>query len=168
MTSRTAPHSPRSLSARALALSALVAGLVWAGCSGLALAQQHTDKPVGYVKNVKGTASVTTLGKQVPAEPGTPLHQGSELRTDADSSMGVVFKDNTLMSFGPSTVLTVDEYLYEPAEGKLKLGARMGKGTLNYVSGVIAKLQPEAVTVKTPTGMIGVRGTQFLLKVDEE
>ena len=72
------------------------------------------------------------------------------------------------MSFGPNTQLTVDEYLYEPGKGELKLSARMGKGTLNYVSGVIAKLQPDAVTVKTPNGMIGVRGTQFLLKVAEE
>jgi len=141
-------------------------GMALASWSGLATAQDKA--PVGYVKNVKGTATVTTDGQVVQAQAGTPLHQGSALKTAAESSMGVIFKDNTLMSFGPSTELTVDEYLYEPGEGKLKLGARMGKGTLNYVSGVIAKLQPEAVTVKTPTGMIGVRGTQFLLKVVEE
>lgn len=145
---------------------------VAAACAGLVLsagaAMASESSPVGYVKNVKGTATVTTNGTVVAAQPGTPLHQGSALRTEAQSSMGVTFKDNTLMSFGPNTQLTVEEYLYEPAEGKLKLGARMGKGTLNYVSGVIAKLQPEGVTVKTPTGMIGVRGTQFLLKVDDE
>jgi len=141
-------------------------------CAGLVLwasaAMGSEGTPVGYVKNVKGSATVTTNGLAIEAQPGTPLHQGSVLKTGAQSSMGVTFKDNTLMSFGPDTLLTVEEYLYEPAEGKLKLGARMGKGTLNYVSGVIAKLQPEAVTVKTPAGMIGVRGTQFLLKVEEE
>lgn len=144
----------------------VAAGLAFSSWSGLALAQ--VGAPVGFVKNVTGTATVTTDGKVVEAQAGTPLHQGSSLKTAARSSMGVMFKDNTMMSFGPSTELTVEDYLYEPSEGKLKLGARMGKGTLNYVSGVIAKLQPEAVTVKTPTGMIGVRGTQFLLKVDEE
>ena len=151
---------------RSLPLVALAVTLALGSWSGLANAQDKA--PVGYVKNVKGTATVTTDGQVVQAQAGTPLHQGSSLKTAAESSMGVIFKDNTLMSFGPSTELTVDEYLYEPGEGKLKLGARMGKGTLNYVSGVIAKLQPEAVTVKTPTGMIGVRGTQFLLKVVEE
>ena len=39
---------------------------------------------------------------------------------------------------------------------------------MNYVSGVIAKLQPDAVTLNTPTGTIGVRGTQFLVHVEEE
>ena len=145
---------------------ALVAAFALVAWTGVAAAQDKA--PVGYVKNVKGTATVTTDGLVVPAQPGTPVHQGSALKTDALSSMGVMFKDNTMMSFGPSTVLTIDEYLYQPGEGKLKLGARMGKGTLNYVSGVIAKLQPEAVTIKTPTGMIGVRGTQFLLKVSED
>jgi hypothetical protein len=160
-------HTPSArLSTRFLMVPAFAAGLALACWAGAAVAQDKV--PVGYVKNVKGSATVTTDGQVVEAQAGTPLHQGSSLKTEAQSSMGVMFKDNTMMSFGPSTQLTVDEYLYEPGEGKLKLGARMGKGTLNYVSGVIAKLQPEAVTIKTPTGMIGVRGTQFLLKVSEE
>ena len=158
MSTPTTRPSPR--------LFLVAAGLAFSAWSGVALAQ--ATAPVGFVKNVTGAATVTTDGKVVDAQPGTPLHQGSSLKTAAQSSMGVMFKDNTMMSFGPSTELTVEDYLYEPSEGKLKLGARMGKGTLNYVSGVIAKLQPEAVTVKTPTGMIGVRGTQFLLKVSEE
>jgi hypothetical protein len=147
-------------------LSTFGAGLL---CLALASAATAMEKaPVGHVKTVKGVATVTTDGQVVNAQPGTPLHQGSALSTQAGSSLGVVFGDNTIMSFGPNTSLTVEEYMYEPSAGKLKLGARMGKGTLNYVSGGIAKLQPEAVSVKTPTGMIGVRGTQFLLKVDEE
>ena len=155
--------SPFRIPGGAFAAVACAGLMLWTGA-----ASASEGSPVGYVKNVKGTATVTTNGQVVEAQPGTPLHQGSALKTEAQSSMGVTFKDNTMMSFGPNTQLTVEEYLYEPADGKLKLGARMGKGTLNYVSGVIAKLQPEAVTVKTPTGMIGVRGTQFLLKVAEE
>jgi hypothetical protein len=80
--------------------------------------------------------------------------------------MGVTFKDNTVMSFGPGTEITVDEYLYSPSRDDLKLSARIARGTLEYISGVIAKLKPEAVAIKTPTGTIGVRGTHFLVKVD--
>lgn len=123
--------------------------------------------PIGYVKTVSGEASVTTAGSTVKAAPGTPLQQGSVLRTSAKSSLGVTFQDNTLMSFGADTEVAVDEYLYQPSQGKLKLGTRVGKGTLNYVSGVIAKLDPNAVSVKTPTGIIGVRGTEFVVKVEE-
>jgi len=122
---------------------------------------------VGYVKTVTGQAWVTTIGQRVPAVPGTAIMIGSQLKTQPQSTLGVTFKDNTVMSFGPDTELTVDDYLYEPAQGQLKLGSSLAKGSLNYVSGVIAKLKPDAVTVKTPTGIIGVRGTQFVARVEE-
>lgn len=122
--------------------------------------------PVGYVRTVTGTAYVVTLGKPVAANVGTPVMQGSVLKTGADSTLGVTFKDSTMMSFGPETELKVDEYVYQPTEGKLKFGSSLVRGTLNYISGVIAKLKPDGVSVTTPTGMIGVRGTQFVAKVN--
>lgn len=125
------------------------------------------EAPIGFVKTVSGDASVTSAGKKVNAAIGTPLYQGSLLKTGPKSSMGVMFKDETVMSFGSDTEMQVDEYLYAPAQGKVKLGSKLTKGTLNYVSGAIAKLQPDAVSVKTPTGTIGVRGTQFVVKVEE-
>jgi hypothetical protein len=129
---------------------------------------QTAAEPVGYVKTVTGDAWVTTAGLRVKAEPGTSVQLGSQLKTGKAATLGVTFKDNTVMSFGGDTELTVDDYLYAPAQGQLRLGASLSKGSLNYVSGVIAKLKPEAVSVKTPAGIIGVRGTQFLVKVEEE
>jgi hypothetical protein len=123
---------------------------------------------IAYVKTVSGEAYVISANNKVPAKPGTPVFIGSQLKTAGKSSLGVTFKDETVMSFGPDTELTVDEYLYAPSQGKLKLGSKLAKGSLNYVSGVIAKLQPDAVTVTTPSGTIGVRGTQFVVKVEEE
>jgi hypothetical protein len=124
-------------------------------------------EPVGYVKTVKGEAWVTTSGQRVKAAPGSAVLIGSQLKTAPAATLGVTFKDNTVMSFGPDTEMAVDEYLYSPAKNELKLGTRLSKGTLNYVSGVIAKLKPDAVSVKTPSGIIGVRGTQFVLYVEE-
>lgn len=128
---------------------------------------QGAAEPVGYVKTVTGDAWVITNGESARAQPGTAVMTGSQLKTGNKASLGLTFKDDTLMAFGPNTELLVDEYLYEPAQGKLKLSTRLLKGTLNYLSGVIAKLQPDAVTIKTPTGIIGVRGTQFVAKVED-
>ena len=125
------------------------------------------DLPIGHVKNVTGEASITTGETKIKAEVGSPIHQGSVLQTGKKSSMGVTFKDETVMSFGADTVFKVDEYLYSPAQGKLKFTSNLAKGSLNYVSGVIEKLKPDAVSVSTPSGIIGVRGTQFLIKVEE-
>ena len=147
---------------------------VWRTLSGAMLATlpllslaQAAPEPVGYVKTVAGEAWVITNDQRVKAQPGTPVLLGSRLLTSREGALGVAFKDNTRMSFGPDTELTVDEYLYAPAQGQLKLVTSLGKGSMNYVSGVIARLKPEAVTVKTPSGIIGVRGTQFVAKVED-
>jgi hypothetical protein len=123
---------------------------------------------VGYVKTVKGEATVTTAGQTVKAAVGTPLQAGSIIRTGTNASLGVTFKDNTVMSFGPDTELSVDDYAYAPNKGNLKLGASLAKGTLAYLSGAIAKIKPDAVSVKTPTGTIGVRGTHFVVRVEPD
>lgn len=122
--------------------------------------------PIGYVKNITGEATVTTKGDIIRAKVSTPVYQSSVLNTRAQSSMGITLKDATVISLGPETEFAIDEYAYVPAKNKFKLGSRITKGSLNYVSGIIAKLQPDAVTVTTPSGTIGVRGTKFVVKVE--
>ena len=134
-------------------------------CTAGSAAAQETGV-IGYVMKVSGEATVISDGKAVPAAVGTPVMQGSTLRTGPGGALGVTLKDNTVMSFGPNSELRVDEFLFAPARNELKLTANITRGTMNFISGVIAKLKPEAVQVQTPTGTIGVRGTHFLVKVD--
>lgn len=137
-----------------------------AAVAALAAAPARAE-PAGYIKNVTGEASVTSGARTQPAAPGMALAAGDTLRTGADGSLGVVLKDNTVLSFGPQTNFTLDDYRFEPAQGLLKLGASIGRGSLHYVSGTIAKLRPQAVEINTPTGVIGVRGTRFVVVVQE-
>jgi hypothetical protein len=137
-------------------------------CATLALPAWSEEAAIGYVKTAVGDTSIINGGVTARAEAGTPIQRGSTLKTGAKSSMGVTFKDETVMSFGPDTEITIDEYLYVPAQGKLGLVAKLAKGSLNYISGVIAKLRPEAVSVVTPSGTIGIRGTRFAAKVEEK
>ena len=75
----------------------------------------------------------------------------------------VITLDDTRISLGPNSELTVDRYVYEPAQGLFDLVARLYRGTAAYLSGAIGKLSPESVQFKTPTATIGVRGTSFLV-----
>ena len=122
--------------------------------------------PIGYVKTLTGEATVTTNGDIISAKVGTPIYQNSVLNTRTHSSMGITLRDATVISLGPETEFAIDEFVYVPAKNKLKLSCRLTKGSLNYISGIIAKLQPDAVTVTTPSGIIGVRGTKFAVKVE--
>jgi hypothetical protein len=122
---------------------------------------------VGSVKTVTGDAVVIDSGRAVKAQPGTPIRKGNTLKTAPASSMGVTFTDNTVMSFGPDTELTVEEYLYAPGKANAKFGSKLSKGSLAAVSGAIAKLRPDAVEMKTATGTIGIRGTHFVVRAEE-
>ena len=129
--------------------------------------QGANAEPIGFVKTLQGGNAVIRAldDSERPAAIGGELNVGDTIRTDRRASLGLTLKDDTIMSVGPDTELTLEEYLFEPARGDLKLGSRLGRGTLQYVSGSIARLQPDAVSVKTPTGTIGVRGTQFVVRV---
>ncbi|MBR0566699.1 FecR domain-containing protein [Azoarcus sp. L1K30] len=126
------------------------------------------DSPVvGYVKVVTGDATLAREGQSLAVGAGTPLHLGDRLRTASGASVGLTLKDSTLLSIGPDSELVVDAFLFAPASGQLALSARLLHGTLHFISGIIAKLKPEAVNIVTPTATIGVRGTRFVVKVSE-
>lgn len=127
-----------------------------------------SDGSVARVKTVKGPASIIRGQSVVPAVSNEKLFQGDTLRTGADASLGVVFKDDTILSLGPNSELVVDVFLYAPAEGKLSIVTRMLRGTAAYVSGIIAKLSPQSARFETPVATIGIRGTRFLVKVDAD
>lgn len=122
---------------------------------------------VGYVKVVNGEATLAREGQSLAVSAGTPVHLGDRLRTAANASVGLTLKDSTLLSIGPDSELGIDEFLFAPASGQLALSARLLHGTLHFISGIIAKLKPEAVNIVTPTATIGVRGTRFVVKVSE-
>jgi len=125
------------------------------------------DKPIGYIKTHAGAAFVVTGEQTLEAVPGLALRRGDVLRTGDDGQLGLTLLDNTVMSIGPNAEMVIDEYLFEPSAGELGLGVRLLRGTLQFISGVIAKLKPEAVKVKTSTGTIGVRGTRFVVRAED-
>lgn len=122
--------------------------------------------PIGYVKSVSGEAFITSGTSRIRAVPNSPVHLGSLIKTASKSSLGMAFNDATLLSVGSDTELVLDEYIYQPKSAEFKFGGRMLKGTLDYVSGAIAKSRPESVAIKTPSGVLGVRGTQLLALVE--
>jgi len=125
------------------------------------------DKTViGSVKNTQGSAYVVRDGSNITATKGLKLFQNDILLTEGGSSMGVVLRDDTLISLGSNTKIAIDEFKFAPAKGELSILTRMARGIVTYISGQITKLSPESVRFETPTSTIGVRGTKFLVKVD--
>jgi hypothetical protein len=122
---------------------------------------------VGQIKVAKGTVHVERDGKRMPAMVGMPIRQADTLITGADGSAGVTFSDNSLLSTGPNSVLVVDRYSFNSTTHAGQFDASLKKGTLAVVSGKMVKQSPGAMRVKTPAAIMGVRGTEFVVQVDE-
>ena len=122
---------------------------------------------VGQIKVAKGTVHVEREGKQVPATVGMAIHQSDTVITGADGSAGITFSDNSLLSTGPNSVLVVDRYSFDTTTHAGHFDASLKKGTLAVVSGKMVKQTPGAMRVRTPAAIMGVRGTEFVVQVDE-
>lgn len=121
----------------------------------------------GHIKVAKGTVHVERDGKRLPAAVGMAVRQSDTLITGADGSAGVTFSDNSLLSTGPNSVLIVDKYTFNTTTHAGEFDASLKKGTLAVVSGKIVKQSPGAMRVRTPAAIMGVRGTEFVVQVDE-
>jgi hypothetical protein len=126
-----------------------------------------TDGTIGVVRNSAGSATVTRGENVLPATTGTRLHTGDTLGTGPDGSLGVILRDNSSLSLGPSSSLVLQDFLFSPSEGKFSLLVRLSKGTMAYLSGLIGKLAPEKARFETPTATIGIRGTHFAVMTGE-
>ncbi len=144
---------------------ALFAAVV-AVAAGLPAAAEPTV--VGSVKTAEGTCFVVRGETQFPVQAGERLFLADTLRTGANGRLGVILRDDTVLSLGPGTELSVERFTFEPARGELEMVLRMLKGMASYISGQIAKLAPDAVRFETPVATIGVRGTRFLARVTPE
>jgi hypothetical protein len=130
-----------------------------------AAAAQADDTPIAQIKTAAGPAFVLRDGNKIAAKPGASLFVKDVLQTDAGGSIGVTFTDNSVLSLGPASEAALAEYSFDSSNFKGSMLTDMRSGTLSMVSGDIARSSPSAMQVRTPTAILGVRGTSFAVEV---
>jgi hypothetical protein len=126
-----------------------------------------TAQEAGHVKVVKGAVQIERAGQKTPAAVGALVQAGDVVTTGTDGSVGITFLDNSLLSAGPNSVLAIDRFAFDSTTYQGAFESSLQKGTLAVVSGKLAKQSPEAMRVKTPAAVLGVRGTEFLVRTGE-
>ena len=79
--------------------------------------------------------------------------------------MSLTFVDNTRFAVGPNSQVSVNEFIYDRTRQKGSFVTRVDRGSLAVVSGKIAKSGRDAMKVRTPNSLLGVRGTKFIVEV---
>jgi hypothetical protein len=120
---------------------------------------------IAQVKTVSGDAVIVRNGARLAAKAGDPVFEKDTIETGADGAIGLTFTDNTVMSTGPNSEIALEEYRFDSSNFRGAMLADMRQGTVAMVSGDIARSTPGAMKVRTPTAIMGVRGTRFVIQV---
>ena len=99
---------------------------------------------------------------------GDSIFFGDTISASEGAKSQLMFVDQTVMTIGAKTELTIDEFVYDPAESSGKILTTITAGSVKILTGKISENNPENLEVKTPAGTIGTRGTEFKASVDPE
>jgi hypothetical protein len=122
---------------------------------------------IGSVTDLTGTAVIKRGKETITVSKGSLVEMNDKVETKS-GVVNIRFKDDTTVKVTENSSLIIDDFVYDPknaAGGKLSLKA--ASGTVRYVSGNIAHNNPNSVKINTPTASIAVRGTDFVMAVDE-
>jgi hypothetical protein len=131
---------------------------------GLVLLAQPAWAEIGRIKKVAGPASIERGAQKLTPAAGFQLQPGDTLVTGKGGQMSLSFIDDTRFSVGPNSRISVDQFDYNRTTQSGAFVTRVNRGSLAVVSGQIAKTK-DAMKVRTPTSLLGVRGTTFIVEV---
>ena len=135
--------------------------------AALVFATSAIAADVGLVKVSNGGVEIQRAGARIKADVGTPVQVSDVLRTGADGSAGITFADNSLLSIGPNTSFEIEKYQFDSTTHAGEFQGSLKQGRLAGISGKMVKQSPESMKIRTPSAVMGVRGTEFVVQVDE-
>ncbi len=131
-------------------LMASVATLAFGG--GQALSAER----IGAAAAVKNRATGTLDSKTRILKPGLGIFQKERIDTSTASRAQLIFNDETALTVGPNSSVTLDEFVYDPKSNTGKAVINATRGAFRFVSGSV---DPRSYEIRTPVGTIGVRGS---------
>ena len=123
---------------------------------------------IGLVTNFSGSAAIERdEGFEVyEVEKDLGVEMLDVIAT-AKGKVQINFIDDTRVDVTEHSRLVIDDFVYDPASQEGSLSLKASLGTIRYASGQIAKNSKQNVKITTPSAVIGVRGTDFTMTVDE-
>lgn len=140
-------------------LCAFAASLLW-------LSAARAADNAGTVVAFKGDVNaVDTAGSSRELKKSSVINVGDTVRTGEGGYVVIEFIDGAKATVRPNSELKVDRYTYGTDDD----GAVMNlvKGGLRAITGSIAHQRPDSYKVTTNVATLGVRGTEFSLRICE-
>ena len=99
---------------------------------------------------------------------GSKIFFGDTVVSNNNSNAQILFLDQTILTLGEDTELTIDEFIYDPNSHDGSFVSNVKSGTVKFITGQISKKNPENLEVKFPSGTLGARGTEFIVLAENK
>lgn len=113
---------------------------------------------IGVASTVSNTVTGTVGGRTDTLRAGDGVFHREVISSDTGASAQLMFIDETVFNVGSGATVTLDEFIYNPAQNAGNIVLNVTKGAFRFISG---SARPSSYTIKTPVATIGVRGTIF-------
>ncbi len=125
-----------------------------------------SNSNIGIVKSIEGKVCVKRADKILNLYIGSILKQDDIIITKSSSAIGITFEDGSRVVLGENSIFNINRYIFKPAKNSYDIDLKLIKGKALFNSGKIGKMAPEAVKFEIPEGVVGIRGTEFIVEVD--
>ena len=99
---------------------------------------------------------------------GSKIYFGDTVIVKAQSNAQILLLDETALTIGEKSELTIDDFVYDPQSKVGKIVSNIKIGTVRVITGEISKQNPDNLEVNVPTGSIDARGTEFVVVTESD
>lgn len=143
-------------------LTALAATIV-AAASRAGAQQAASNDAIGSVATIKGSCHAVRSERQFVLKAGNEIFRNDVLQTGQDGALGVAFDDETTLTLGGNTRVTVNNFIYRSGGAGNTGVLSVARGTLTFFAGQVAKTGE--MKIATPNASLGIRGTTGVINV---
>lgn len=118
----------------------------------------------GTFKQVQGEAWVGTGPQRRTPQSGEGFREAERVSTGANGAATIVLRDGTALTVGPNSTVDLSRFQFDSTTQKGNFLLDLVQGSVRVVTGLLAKANPDLFKVQTPTSVVGVRGTDFIVE----
>lgn len=122
------------------------------------------DSSIGQVASMTGNATVTRgNAARIALKVADLIYLKDVLQTDATSSLGITFDDETTFSLSANTKIVIDSFVYQEGGRSNLASFNVAAGTASFIASLVAKTGD--MKIATPQATLGIRGTTGIVEV---
>lgn len=130
---------------------------------GAALAQSNA----GVITNLDGDVRIERGQEKIPGKLNANVVGLDRIVTGKGSSVGILMADKTRLALGENSSVLIAKYSFNPTNNDGGFALKVFKGTLGAVTGLLGTKSGNQLEVATPTTTAGIRGTEFVVEVQQ-